>query len=218
MKTMLFKGFSFLLLLSLILGCKKEVEDPFEKDSGIFTDERDQSKYNWVKMGDQIWMAENLGFDAGEGCWVFNNDEINLVTMGLLYTWESAQTACPDGWHLPSDVEWEELAYYVSQTKGPYEKVEGGDDWNDLAVHLKSKTGWKNDSNGSDDFGFNGQPTGGRSYNNDYFHKGEYVYWWSSTSATNNNAWFRYMSYYNHYFLRDFLKKDYAFSVRCLKD
>lgn len=217
------KGLSYNLLFALVIlaiatACKKDLVDPFEKDAGVFTDARDQEKYSWIRMGDQVWMAENLAYDCGNGCWVYNDDEINVVTMGRLYTWEAAQDACPEGWHLPSDIEWEELAYYVSQEKGPYEKVQGGDDWNDLAIHLKSVTGWNNDSNGTDDFGFNGQPTGGRSYNNDSFHKGEYVYWWSSTSATETNAWFRYMSYFNQYFLRDFLKKDYAFSVRCVKD
>lgn len=207
-----------LLTIPILIACNKEDEDPFEKDSGIFTDERDQNKYKWVKMGDQIWMTENLSYDSGDGCWVYGNDEINAVTMGRLYTWETALVACPSGWHLPTDIEWEELAYYVSNTKGPYTKVEDGDDWKDLAIHLKSVTGWKNDSFGTDDFGFNGQPTGGHSYNGEYFHKGEYVYWWSSTSSSNDHAWFRYMNYYNYYFLRDFLKKEYAFSVRCIKD
>jgi uncharacterized protein (TIGR02145 family) len=215
MKSIVYSIIYFLLIFLLSSGCKK---DPFEKDSGVFTDPRDHNNYNWVRIGDQIWLAENMGYDTGYDCWVYNNDEINVVTMGRLYTWASAQNACPAGWHLPSDIEWEELAYYVSLTMGPYEKVNNGDDWEVLAIHLKSTSGWANDSNGTDDFGFNGRPTGGRSYNNDYFHKGEYVYWWSSTAAVNNNSWFRYMSYYSNYFLRDFLNRDYAFSVRCIKD
>lgn len=216
MKTIKYPVIYFFLVLILSSGCSKE--DPFEKDKGVFKDPRDQNSYNWVKIGDQIWMAENMSYDTGDDCWVYNDSEINVVTMGRLYTWESAKGACPEGWHLPSDVEWEELAYSVSLAKGPYEKVANGDDWEELAIHLKSTVGWNNNSNGTDDFGFNGQPTGGRSYTDQYFHKGEYVYWWSSTSANTDNAWFRYMSYYNYYFLRDFLKKNYAFSVRCVKD
>ena len=216
MKTTVYTILYFLLIILVSSACKKE--DPFEKSSGVYTDPRDQTKYNWVKMGDQIWMAENLAYDAGSGCWAYDDDDINVVTMGRLYTWETAQDACPDGWHLPSDIEWEEMAYYVSLTMGPYEKVSGGDDWEDLAIHLKSVSGWLNNSNGTDDFGFNGQPCGGRSYIDQYFNKGEYGYWWSSTASNSNNAWFRYMSYYNYYFLRDFLNKEYAFSVRCVKD
>ena len=103
-------GFLYaLMIVTMFTGCKKE-EDPFEKDSGVFTDTRDQNKYDWIKMGDQIWMAENLAYDAGNGCWVYNDDEINVITMGRLYTWEAAQDACPEGWHLPPDIEWEELA------------------------------------------------------------------------------------------------------------
>ena len=206
-----------LLLISMILGCKEK--DPFlTDDSGTFKDARDGETYEWIKTGEQIWMAENLNYNAGQKSFVYNNDEINGVTMGRLYTWLEALTACPSGWHLPTDIEWEELAYFVSQDKGPYSKVEGGDDWENLAIHLKAKTEWKNESYGTDDYGFTALPTGGHSYNGDFFHKGEYVYFWSSTAASDKNSWFRYMSYYNQFFLRDFLKKEYAFSVRCVKD
>ena len=216
MNTTIAKASSILLLIFLILGC---IKDPFETDdSGTFTDKRDDETYEWVRIGDQIWMAENLAWDAGDNCYTYNDDEINYISMGRLYTWEASLTACPNGWHLPTDIEWEELAYFISQDKGPYNKVGGGDDWEDVAIHLKTSTGWKNNMNGTDDYGFNGSPTGGRSYNGDSFHKGEYVYYWSATSAVNNNSWFRYMSYYNQYFLRDFLNRSYAFSVRCVKD
>ena len=86
-----------LMFLTVFTACKKEVSDPFEKDSGVFTDARDQEKYKWVRIGEQIWMAENLAYDAGDNCWVYNNDEINVVTMGRLYTWEAARDVCPDG-------------------------------------------------------------------------------------------------------------------------
>jgi uncharacterized protein (TIGR02145 family) len=216
MKPAIFKSISVLIFMGAIFGCSK---DPFEKDdSGTFKDARDNLKYEWVRIGDQIWMAENLAWDAGDNCFVYNNDEINYITMGRLYIWETALTACPSGWHLPTDLEWEELAYFISQEKGPYNKPNEGDDWENVAVHLKTTTDWLNDMYGTDDYGFSASPTGGHSYNGDFFHKGEYVYFWSATSANENNAWFRYMSYYNQYFLRDFLKKEYAFSVRCVKN
>ena len=40
----------------------------YEKDSGIFIDERDSKKYKWVRVGNQVWMAQNLAFNAGSGC------------------------------------------------------------------------------------------------------------------------------------------------------
>jgi uncharacterized protein (TIGR02145 family) len=73
---------------------------------GTFTDARDGRVYAWLKIGTQTWMAENLKFAAKTGSWTYNNDSANFATYGKLYNWKTAQTACPKGWHVPSDKEW----------------------------------------------------------------------------------------------------------------
>jgi hypothetical protein len=60
------KKLSLLLLAMLILACSEKedqlTEDTFTGDSGTFIDSRDNHEYKWVRLGDQIWMAENLAY------------------------------------------------------------------------------------------------------------------------------------------------------------
>jgi len=50
-------------------------------------------------------MAKNLNYDAGDNCWSYGDDELNTVSMGRLYKWGAALTACPSGWHLTTYLE-----------------------------------------------------------------------------------------------------------------
>jgi uncharacterized protein (TIGR02145 family) len=88
-------------------------------------------------------MAENLNFEAnGSKC--YDNKPENCGKYGRLYDWNTAKEACPSGWHLPSKEEWA-IDGYVGGKAGK---------------KLKSKSGWNNDGNGTDDFGFSALPGG----------------------------------------------------------
>jgi len=187
---------------------------------GTYVDSRDNHQYRWVKIGEQIWMAENLQYDSGDGCWVYDNDENNLYRYGRLYSWDTALQACPAGWHLPTDIEWEQLAQYVSKKMGPYFK-DDNDWWDEIGKHLKATFGWDNDGNGTDDFGFFAFPGG--YHDNDLFGsiKSNGV-WWSSTKDSLSRPWCRNLNFSNSKFIRFSLDsdnyEDLGYSVRCLKD
>lgn len=112
MKTKIFLYITILFLFS-ITSCNsikknhnsnlgKDISD-FSKDSGYFIDKRDGKKYKWVKIGEQVWMAENLAFKVDSGCVAFKHKENKVKKYGYYYSWESAKKSCPEGWHLPTE-------------------------------------------------------------------------------------------------------------------
>lgn len=75
--------------------------------SGSFIDDRDGKEYDWTKIGDQIWMAESLRFEASESlCW--DNEPANC-SYGRLYSQSALADACPNGWKAPSIEDFVEL-------------------------------------------------------------------------------------------------------------
>ncbi len=154
-----------------------------------FTDKRDGKIYKTVKIGNQIWMAENLAYKANSGCWAYNNDQDNVAKYGYLYDYETATNVCPNGWHLPSDGEWEQLAEYINSVDETVSKYK--DTWKNMGNILKAKSGWHSNGNGIDKFGFSAL-TGGNSYHDGSFSNiGNEGRWWSSTSINNTMAWYR---------------------------
>jgi len=171
---------------------------------GYLTDSRDGKRYKVVKIGTQTWMAENLNYNASSSkC--YDNQEGNCQKYGRLYDWNTAKTACPKGWHLPSDADWNVL---MSSVGG--EKTAG--------KFLKATSGWNENGNGTDKFGFSALPGGDGNSGGSFNNVGNYGYWWSSSEYNALSAYYRSMYYDNEYAYYDNYNKDYLFSVRCLQD
>jgi uncharacterized protein (TIGR02145 family) len=171
-------------------------------EGGVFTDKRDGQVYKTVKIGEQVWMAENLKY-AAEGSEYYENKDDYYVWMGCLYNWETAMKACPKGWHLPSDEEWQTLIDFV-----------GGSDV--AGKKLKSAVGW-NDGDGTDDYGFSALP-GGAYAVGEFDGLGERGGWWSASDESAYFAWTRHMKYDSESVDRGSGSKGDLFSVRCVQD
>lgn len=144
--------FSFLLCLAIFLfsGCAKD-DDNLSSNivTGTFTDTRDQITYEYAEIGNQIWMTENLAYEASLNCVAYNNNESNVGIYGYLYSWETAQTVAPAGWHLPSQAEWQTLVDYLGGTDQAYNKLlESG------IAH------WESPNSGNNDSKFTALPSG----------------------------------------------------------
>jgi len=168
------------------------------KDSGVKS----------VKIGKQIWMAQNLN-DPSKGGKCYDDKPENCEKYGRLYTWEEAKKACPTGWRLPSNEEWQTLVDFA-----------GGDGV--AGKKLKAKSGWNKyegkSGNGTDDFGFSALP-GGNGYSDGSFDiVGSYGGWWSSSENNSGIAYGLGMDYnIEHAYWINFSKTS-LFSVRCLQD
>ena len=179
-------------------------------------DSRDGRTYKIVKIGNQIWMAENLAYKANSGCWAYDNDQSNVRQYGYLYDWETAKNVCPDGWHLPADYEWKQLEMHLgmSNKKANKEGWRGNE-----GKQLKSTYGWKKNKKANNKSGFSALPGGYRHNNNGSFgNVGLAGYWWSATPNGSSTDWSRDLRSSNAEVSRYAVGNSHGFSVRCIKN
>jgi uncharacterized protein (TIGR02145 family) len=187
-----------------------------------FCDFRNIQLYTPVKIGEQIWMKENLNYNAsGSKC--YGNDSSNCAKYGRLYDWNTAmavassstavpsgvQGICPGGWHLPSDGEW----YILVAAAGGLETA---------GAELRTNRGWaaSDGIENFDTYGFSALPGGNGDSNGIFYNVGSGAVWWSASEDPNLSSRASSRSTYAlnkkvnilHY------DKSYLFSVRCLKD
>lgn len=196
-------------------------------DGKTLTDSRDGHVYKTVKIGSQIWMAENLNYET-ENSFCYDNDTDNCEKYGRLYKWfaavgesekscggmkscefaEGSQGVCPSGWHVPTASEWDVLIHYAGNFYMAGKK-------------LKSTDGWYDDGNGSDDYGFSVLPAGfkahiykGKATDEYFYDEGELALFWTSTEDSNAVI----MTHALDHMALDSYVKELGFNVRCLKD
>lgn len=152
-----------------------------------------------VKIGNQIWMSKNLAIDdGGDGI------TINQETGEHYYTWDAAKRVSEKikGWHLPTIAEWDFLAANAGGREVCGNK-------------LKAVSGWDDDGNGTDDFGFSALPAGG--YNGSFGSLGSNAYFWTATEDSSSSAYRRYF-YTGASMNSNCNYKNGQYSVRLVKD
>ena len=155
----------------------EEIFDPTNIEYDSVVDARDGKMYRTVKIGNRWWLAENLNY-AADSSYCYNDEPDSCAIYGRLYPWTVAMlldTAynklnatyneriknkhrgiCPEGWHIPSEKEWEEMIDYADSHNGN----EG------VSASLRTTYGWirneKYDIKYINRFGFAGLPAGAK--------------------------------------------------------
>jgi len=192
---------------------------------------------NTIKIGKQEWMGENLNirffrngdpiFEAnsyeeweyanikGIPAWCYyNNNPRYGKTYGKLYNWwavSDSRGLAPEGWHIPSDEEWNELQNYL----------DGIDNADEKSNFIKR---WQSNGNNSNKSGSECILGGCRSHEGAnlvggaFYKIDEIGYWWSRTSYLVDNAWSRSLTYKNRNFDKTSFVKIAGLSVRLIKD
>lgn len=212
------------------LGCKEARKLDFNGTS-LLIDPRDGRTYKTVRIGEQVWMAENLNYgrpvnncdqrDNGiiEKTFYENDSTLGAIYSGL-YTWDEAmnyqqkegsQGICPDGWHIPTLSEWRQLAQFL-----------GVDSAGQL---LKAAPNDPIPWDGNNRSGFTAIPSG-TGYLQYFGRKGQWAVYWTSTELDSAYAWFAQLDgfwypeppKYKILYLGNYYLKANAFCIRCIKD
>ena len=178
----------------------------FSQNAEPLTDPRDAQVYKTVMIGNQVWMAQNLNYDMAKS-WCYNDDFKNCNVYGRLYSKEAATKACPKGWRLPDDNDWEILVKYFG-TK------------HELGAYLKdaSTTYWKApNTEATNKSGFTALPGGHRLANGNYAELNTMASFWSQFNDK-SDLWGRHLVY-NAANLNSYNSPEIeACSLRCIKD
>ncbi|MCC6599076.1 MAG: fibrobacter succinogenes major paralogous domain-containing protein [Crocinitomicaceae bacterium] len=199
-----------------------------------FSDSRDNSSYTTIEIGSQCWMKENLRYlpsvsnmsNTGSTTnphfyvYAYNGTSVataktqaNYITYGTIYNLPAALTACPSGWHLPSDNEWKEMEMAIGMSAADANAT----DWRGTNEGTKLKNEVWNGNNAS---GMTMLPGGRRYPSGAYitYGIGTWSYWWTATEEVPGSTWVRRLESSNTHIWRASLGPDYGLYIRCVRN
>jgi len=192
---------------------------------GELLDTRDLQVYRTIKIGDQVWMAQNLNYKTNASV-CQDLDEENCHTYGRLYQWYDAMNIdkeyndeiatsvikpvhrgiCPENWHIPTNSELEQLIDFGSSYSGS----------TNTALAFRSTE----IENGTDDFGFSAIFSG--NYHRDVFGEGTFEMWAATEDVY--GIQYHWSNYYTTGYQMDDVFTSYAdnpdiyVAIRCIQD
>ena len=175
--------------------------------SGSYKDPRDGYAYEWIRIGTQLWTAENMNYATASGslCAQCNH-------WGRLYNFENAKKACLEGFHMPTKDEWNVLLTYAGTSKPVGVVLKAGYGWDPIK-------GTNNYGNGKDELGFGAKAGGGHFAKSDVPLKerklegaGQKAYFWTAEGEV--------LVFFHDKDIAKFEKfnPEHGASLRCLKD
>jgi uncharacterized protein (TIGR02145 family) len=207
-----------------------------------FTDTRDGNHYDVVKIGNQVWMAENLaylpsvvgpstGSQTTPYYYVYGYDgtvvadakaTTNYATYGVLYNWTAAMASSASSTSNPSGVQGVCPDGWHLPSDAEWTELTNYLEGTSVAGGKLKETGtthWTSPNTGAtNETGFTALPGGYRNYGGTFFNIGNYGFWWSATDFNSNYAWYRNMGYDISDVSRSNYFKELGFSVRCVRD
>jgi len=160
------------------------------------------------------------------GCCSYENETSYVALYGRLYNWfavADSRGIAPQGWHVPTDAEWQTLERYLgmSQTEAGKSEWRGTDEGGKMKT--TGTTRWNAPNTGAtNESGFAAIASGGRSsepgYAGNYYYSRELASYWSSSEDNGLLAWYRDLSYSRSDIYRATFRKQNGFAIRCVKD
>ena len=241
------------LIAEAVAGLQSQIDAlQTNSDSGSITDQ-DGNTYDYLTYGDQVWTVDNAKMvtyrDGTEIPQVTDQTEWSNLTTGAwtyydndptkprLYNWYAVMgihdtypnTAnkefAPEGWHVPTDVEWTTLENYLILSGYNYDGTTTEDK---IAKAMASTTGWASSNlEGTPGFnqstnnnsGFNIYPFGTVSPEGNSINAISNSVLWTSTENNSINSWRRILHWGSESFRRaNAENKKNGFSVRFVRD
>ena len=198
----------------------------------------DGNKYHTVKIGNQVWMTENLRsthYVDGttiKGVSIYDNNEKNIEKYGRLYQWEAIVNPsglCPEGWHVATDEEWKKLEKALGMSNTEANSTGWRKTVNESTKLKKFERAyfWKNKKRKEINIsGFSAVPSGARTRRDlilPFWGGGRYADYWTATENRSSEAWNRSLVWLPLHLgsckvFRGSLNKEFGFSIRCVKD
>jgi uncharacterized protein (TIGR02145 family) len=170
-----------------------------------------------VTINGMAWTKQNLNIKTKDS-WCYDNKPANCKKYGRLYTWEAAKDACAsmgDKWRVATSEDWHNLMEAGGGVRGEFDN-EGSILYLLAGEKLKSKSGWNESGNGTDDYGFSALPGGFRYPDGDFDSAGN-GFWWTATESSDGKAYYRSMTYHIIGIVNGGRSgKSDGFSVRCV--